>query len=115
MLELLPISITFATLVKIVLIIAINMFLGYTWYSPKCFQKQWMEAMQWQEGDVCHNQSIVMSNIGALLNSFLLNILLIGFDIRKHQFLSAMMTSAILCGFNAVSSYEYLSTYISIL
>jgi len=107
MLELLPISFTFASLAKILLILGINMFLGYIWYSPMGFQKPWMQAMQWKEGDECNNIAIVMSNIGTLLNSFLLNILLIAFDIRKQQFLSAILASAILCGFYAFNAWNY--------
>jgi hypothetical protein len=103
MLELLPISFTFQSLAKVVLILGINMFLGYVWYSPIAFQKQWMQAMQWKDGDECNDKGLLMSNIGTLLNSFLLNILLLGFDIRKQQFLSAILASAILSGFHAVS------------
>jgi hypothetical protein len=103
MLELLPISFTFASLAKILLIFGINIFLGYIWYSPKVFLKPWMEAIQWKEGDECNNKGIFMSNIGTLLNSFLLNILLIAFDTRKQQYLTAILASAILSGFYAVS------------
>jgi hypothetical protein len=112
MLELLPISFTFTSLVKVLLIIGINTFLGYTWYSPIGFKKQWMEAVQWKEGDTCSKKAILMSHIGTLLSSFLLNILLIAFDIRKHQFVSAILASAILCGFYAVSSEEFILYYI---
>jgi hypothetical protein len=103
MLELLPISFTFTSLTKVLLILGINIFLGYTWYSPKCFGKQWMQAMQWKEGDESNNKAMLMSNIGTLLNSFLLHILLLAFDIRKQQYLSAILASAILSGFYAVS------------
>jgi hypothetical protein len=112
MLELLPISFTFTSLAKIVLILSINTLLGYTWYSPIGFQKQWMKATQWKEGNVCHKISIFMSNLGTLLNSFLLHILLIAFDIRKYQFLSAMLAAAILCGFYAVSFAELIPTFL---
>ena len=104
MLELVPISFTFVSLAKVLLIIGINLFLGYIWYSPIGFLKPWMNAMQWKEDDKCNNKGVLMSNIGTLLNSFLLNILLIAFDLRKDQYLSAMLASAILSGFYAVSS-----------
>jgi len=103
MLELLPISFTFTSLAKVLLILGINMFLSYIWYSPIAFRKQWMGAMQWKEGDEWNNGGILISNIGTLLNSFLLNILLIAFDIRKQQYPSAILASAILSGFYAVS------------
>ncbi|UJR13756.1 hypothetical protein I4U23_000766 [Adineta vaga] len=106
MIELLPISFTFTSLAKLILIICTNMFLGYTWYSPIGFQKQWLKATQWNEGDECNNRSILMSNIGTLLNAFLLNILLIAFDIRKHHFLSAMLAAGILCGFYTFNGWN---------
>jgi hypothetical protein len=59
--------------------------------------------MEWKEDDKYNNKAFLMSNIGTLLNTFLLNILLIAFDIRKHQYLSAMLASIILSGFYAVS------------
>jgi uncharacterized membrane protein len=107
MLELVPISFTFASLAKVILILGINMFLGYIWYSPIGFQKQWLQAMQWNESDERNNIAMIMSNIGTLLNSFLLHILLIAFDIRKQQWLSAILASAILTGFYAVSFYIF--------
>ncbi|CAF1186416.1 unnamed protein product [Adineta steineri] len=106
MLELLPISFTLGSLVKVFLIMSINMFVSYTWYSPIGFQKQWMQAVQWKEDDQCNSTAVLMSNIGALLNSFLLNILLIAFDIRKQQYLSAMLASAILCGFYTFNGWN---------
>jgi hypothetical protein len=51
--------------------------------------------MEWKEDDECTNKCVLMSTIGTLLNSFLLNILLIAFDIRKQQWLSAILTSTI--------------------
>ncbi|CAF1261145.1 unnamed protein product [Rotaria sordida] len=109
MLELLPISFTFTSLVKILLIIGINMFLGSIWHSTIGFQKQWVKAMQLKEGDdVCdHRMAIFMANVGTLLSSIFLNILLIAFDIRKHQYLSAMLTAGILCGFHAFNDWNY--------
>lgn len=103
MLELVPISFTFASLAKVILILGINTLLSYTWYSSYAFQKQWLQAMQWKEGDESNSIAMVMSNIGTLLNSFLLHILLIAFDIRKQQWISAILASAILTGFYAVS------------
>ncbi len=104
MLELVPISFTFSLLAKILLILGINYILGYIWYSPMGFQKQWLQGMQWKEGDEFnYTKAMLMSNIGTLLSSFLLNILLIAFDIRKQQWLSAIVASAILSGFYAVS------------
>ena len=104
MLELLPISFTFVSLTKVLLIIGINLLLGYVWYSPAAFLKPWMQAMQWKEDDQCNdNKAILMSNVGTLLNSFLLHILLIAFNIRHDQFASAILASAILSGFYAVS------------
>ncbi len=103
MLELVPISFTFASLAKVILILGINTLLSYTWYSSYAFQKQWLQAMQWKEGDESNSIAMLMSNIGALLNSFLLHILLIAFDIRKQQWISAILASAILTGFYAVS------------
>ncbi|CAF3007158.1 unnamed protein product [Rotaria sp. Silwood2] len=107
MLELLPISFTFTSLAKILLIIGINMFLAYVWYSPIGFQKQWMKAMQSTEGEECNNMAIFMAHVGALLSSLFLNILLIAFDIRKHQYLSAMLAAGILCGFYAFNGWNY--------
>ncbi|CAF1007585.1 unnamed protein product [Rotaria sp. Silwood1] len=108
MLELLPISFTFTSLVKILIILGITMFLGKVWYSPIGFQKQWMNAMQWKEGDCdeCHTMGIVMANLGSLLSSMVLNILLIAFNIRKHQYLSAMLAAGILCGFYAFNGWN---------
>jgi len=66
--------------------------------------------MQYKECSECNEGSrtaIIMSNITALLNSFLLHILLLAFDIRKHQYLSAMLASAILCGFYAFAASNY--------
>ncbi|CAF1421224.1 unnamed protein product [Adineta ricciae] len=107
MLELLPIDFTLTALSKTILIIATNMLLGYVWYSPKFFQKQWLQATLWKEGDVCDKTSILMSNVGTLFNAFLLNILLIAFDIRKHHFLSAALAAAILCGFYTFNGWNY--------
>lgn len=103
MLELVPISFSFTLLTKIILILGINILLGHLWYSPYGFVKQWRQAMQWQEGDQHHSKAVVMSNLAILFNSFLLNILLIAFDIRKHQWISGILASAILTGFYAVS------------
>ena len=83
-----------------------NMLLGGTWHSSIGFQKQWLQAMQWKDHDGsedCCKIAIFMSNVGTIFNSFLLNILLIAFDIRTHQFLRAILAAAILCGFYAVS------------
>lgn len=110
MLELVPISFTFSSLAKVILIVLSNMFLGYIWYSPAAFQNQWRKSMEWKEGDKCSNKAVFMSNVGTLLNSFLLHILLIAFDIRKQQFLGAILASAILSGFYAVSSFSILSS-----
>ncbi|CAF3286028.1 unnamed protein product [Rotaria sp. Silwood2] len=112
MLELLSISFIFTSLAKIVLITITNMVLGFTWYSPIGFQKQWIKAMRWNEEDVCkaHDECssipYIMSNLGALLSSILLNILLTAFNIRKHQYLSAMLASLILCGFYAFNGWN---------
>jgi len=103
MLELLPISFTFVSLAKVLLIMGIHMFVFHTWYSPIGFQKQWLNAMEWKEDDKFNNKAVLMSYIGTLLNTFFLNILLIAFDIRKNQYLSAMLASIILSGFYAVS------------
>ena len=103
MLELVPVSITFVSLAKVILILGINVLLGYTWYSPYAFQKPWLQAMQWQEGDEHSKKALLMSNIATLFNSFLLHILLIALDIRKQQWISAILASAILTGFYAVS------------
>ena len=83
------------------------MFLGYIWYSPYAFKNQWMQAMQWKEEDQHHSLAIIMSNVGTLINSFLLNILLIAFDIRRQQWISAILASAILTGFYAVSLQQF--------
>ena len=110
MLELIPISLTFSSLIKVLLIIGINMLLGYIWYSPIGFHKQWEQAIQRKEGGgvggECTNTAIAMSNIGTLANSFLLHILLIAFDIRKQQWISAILASAILSGFYAVNIFN---------
>lgn len=103
--ELVPISFTLTSLMKTFLILATNMFLGYAWYSPMAFQTQWRKAMQWKDEDQHDNAAIFMSCVGTLLSSFLLNILLIAFDIRKYQYLSAILAATILCGFYAVSFY----------
>ena len=103
MLELVPISFTFASLAKVLLILGFHTILSYVWYSPYGFGKQRQQAIQWKEDDERHDQAILMANIGVLLNSFLLNILLISFDIRQQQWLSAILSSAILTGFYAVS------------
>ncbi|CAF1221785.1 unnamed protein product [Adineta ricciae] len=79
MLELLPIDFTLTALSKTILIIATNMLLGYVWYSPKFFQKQWLQATLWKEA----------------------------FDIRKHHFLSAALAAAILCGFYTFNGWNY--------
>ncbi|CAM4963640.1 unnamed protein product [Rotaria socialis] len=108
MLELLSISFTFTSIAKLVLIIGANLFLGYTWYSPVGFQNQWMKAKQWKEDECEHdNFPIVMSVIGALLSSALLNIVLTAFNIGTHQFLSAVLVSAILCGFYAFNAWSH--------
>ena len=104
MVELVPISFTFASLAKVLLIIGINTFLAQLWYSPLGFTKQWRQAVQWQEGDQHHSKAVLMSSLATLFNAFLLNILLIAFDIRQQQWVSAILASAILTGFYAVSS-----------
>lgn len=106
MFELVPVSVTFESLIKIILIIGTNMLLGYIWYSPSCFQKQWKQAKGIKDDIPCTNNAILMSNIGTLANAFLLHILLIAFDIRRQQWIGAILTSAILSGFYAVSSFQ---------
>ncbi|CAF3596237.1 unnamed protein product [Rotaria sp. Silwood1] len=89
MLELLAISFTFTSLVKILLIIIINMIVGNLWYSPLGFQKQWMKAMKWSDCETCDSKVVMMAlfmaHLGTLLSSIFLNLLLIAFNIRAIE------------------------------
>ena len=102
MLELIPISFTYTSLAKILSILGINLVLSHLWYSPLGFLQQWRQALDWKEGDQRHSKAVLMSNLATLFNSFLLNILLLAFDIRKQQWISAILASTILTGFYAV-------------
>lgn len=102
MLELIPISFTYTSLLKIISILGINFVLSQLWYSPIAFLKQWQQALEWKEGDQRHSKAVLMSNLATLFNSFLLNILLLAFNIRQQQWVSAILASAILSGFYAV-------------